>query len=145
MLAAGAPPSPIGKPVENFSLPDFHGKMHSLVDYQDKPVVLAFLGTECPLANNYASRLRDLAAEFEASKVVFLGIDANLQDSLAEIGAFGRAHGIAFPMLKDNNNEIADRLKPFAPRGFSISIASTWFAIGGASTTSLVSRPAPRM
>ncbi len=109
-MAADAAVTPVGKTVANFSLPDFHGKMYSLDDYQDKPVVLAFLGTECPLAKLYAPRLRDLAAEFAASGVVFFGIDANLQDSLTEIGAFARTSGITFPMLKDNNNEIADRL-----------------------------------
>jgi peroxiredoxin len=102
--------TPIGKQVANFSLPDFRGKAYSLDDYKDKVVVLAFLGTECPLARIYAPRLRDLATEFETQGVVFLGVDANLQDSLAEIGAFARIHRITFPMLKDNNNELADRV-----------------------------------
>src|SRR5262249_26354573 len=99
---------PIGKKVDNFSLPDFHGKPHSLSDYQGRLVVLAFVGTECPLAKNYAARLRELAAEFEKDGVAFLGIDSNLQDSLTEIGAFALASGITFPMLKDNNNVVAD-------------------------------------
>jgi peroxiredoxin/mono/diheme cytochrome c family protein len=102
--------TPIGKVVENFSLPDYHGKTYSLDDYKDRPVVLAFLGTECPLALKYAARLRDLAAAFEQQGVVFLGIDANVQDSLTEIGAFARINRITFPLLKDNNNELADRL-----------------------------------
>jgi peroxiredoxin len=102
--------TPLGKQVDNFSLPDVHGKAHSLDDYHEKVVVLAFLGTECPLAKKYAPRLRDLAAEFEKQGVVFLGIDANLQDSLTEIGAFARMNGITFPMLKDNNNVLADRV-----------------------------------
>ncbi len=109
-VASTVASTPIGRKVDNFSLPDFHGKVYSLADYQDKIVVLAFLGTECPLARNYAPRLRDLAVEFERQGVVFLGVDANLQDSLSEIGTFARVHGIPFPMLKDNNNEIADRL-----------------------------------
>ncbi len=109
-MAADVASTPIGRKVDSFALPDVYGKMCSLDDYPDKVVVLAFLGTECPLARNYASRLRDLAVEFERQGVVFLGVDANLQDSLTEIGAFARVHGIPFPMLKDNNNEIADRL-----------------------------------
>src|SRR5262245_11378488 len=94
--------TPIGKKVDNFSLPDYRGKVHSLSDYKDKLVVLAFVGTECPLAKTYAPRLKSLAAEFEKAGVVFLGMDANQQDSLAEIGAFARVHEIAFPILKDN-------------------------------------------
>lgn len=102
--------SPIGQKVANFSLPDAHGKRVALDDYKDKVVVLAFVGTECPLAKRYAARLRDLSAEFAKQGVAFLGIDSNLQDSLQEIDAFARTSGVTFPVLKDNNNEIADRL-----------------------------------
>jgi peroxiredoxin len=101
--------APIGKSIADFSLPDYRGKVYSLADYKDKLVVVAFIGTECPLAKTYAPRLRDLAAEFEKQGVAFVAIDANQQDTLSEIGAFARSHEITFPVLKDNNNEIADR------------------------------------
>ena len=107
-VASGVDATPIGKAVASFALPDSYGKLHGLNDYEGRPVVLAFLGTECPLAKIYAPRLRELAAQFEKEGVVFLGIDANLQDSLAEIGAFARSSGLGFPLLKDNNNEVAD-------------------------------------
>lgn len=109
-VASDTAGTPIGKKADNFSLPDYRGKVHSLSDYKDKLVVLAFVGTECPLAKTYAPRLKSLAAEFEKQGVVFLGMDANQQDSLTEIGAYARVHEIAFPILKDNNNEIADKL-----------------------------------
>jgi peroxiredoxin/mono/diheme cytochrome c family protein len=102
--------SPIGKQVENFSLPDFHGKQHSLDQFKGRPVVLAFLGVECPLVKNYAPRLNELAAEFAKDNVAFLGINANVQDSLSEIGDFVRTYQLTFPVLKDNNNVVADKL-----------------------------------
>lgn len=108
-LAANTADTPIGKTISDFSLPDFHGKTHSLADCKDKVVVVAFIGTECPLAKTYAPRLKSLAAEFEKQGVAFLAIDANQQDTLTEIGAFARVHELTFPLLKDNNNEIADR------------------------------------
>lgn len=107
---AAAPPTAIGRKVENFTLPDVHGKQHSLSDARDRPVVLAIIGVECPLAKKYAPRLRDLATEFAKQGVVFLGIDANVQDSLTEIAAFARATNLTFPLLKDNNNVLANRL-----------------------------------
>ena len=55
-------------------------------------------------------RRRDLDAEFGKQVVAFVGIDANLQDSLSEIGTFAQLHGVTFPLLKDNNNQIADRV-----------------------------------
>ena len=46
------------KPVSDFELRDFRGKLHKLSDYTDANfVVLAFWGTECPLAKLYALRL----------------------------------------------------------------------------------------
>ncbi len=109
-LAADAADSPIGKQVENFTLPDFHGKPHSLDDYQGRPVVLAFVGTECPLARNYAPRLKDLAAEFEKDGVAFMAINSNVQDTLSEVATYARSHELTFPVLKDNNNVVADKL-----------------------------------
>src|SRR4051812_39626053 len=70
--------TPVGKTVDDFSLPDFHGRSRSLAEYAEKTVVLVFFGTDCPLAKNYARRLRELAAEFEPRGVAFLGIDANV-------------------------------------------------------------------
>jgi peroxiredoxin/mono/diheme cytochrome c family protein len=109
-MAAENPSSPIGKNIQDFTLPDSHGKLHSLADYKGKVVVLACLGTECPLAKNYALRLRELAGEFESQGVAFLGIDSNMQDTLTEIGAFVRLMEISFPVLKDKNNLLADQL-----------------------------------
>ena len=46
-------PSPVGEKVEDFTLSDVYGKTHSLADYADqKLVVLAFLGAECPRADS---------------------------------------------------------------------------------------------
>ncbi len=43
--------SALGRKAESFTLNDFYGKSHSLSDYKDKKlVVLAFIGTECPVA-----------------------------------------------------------------------------------------------
>ena len=111
-LALGAEnaQTPIGKKVENFSLPNTYGQAVSLADFPDKLVVLAFLGTECPLARNYAPRLRDLATEFGSQGVVFLGIDSNMQDSLTEMAAFARKMDLPIPLLKDNKNELADKV-----------------------------------
>src|SRR3569833_1132569 len=53
------------EPIGEFSLPDSHGKMHHLADYADsKLIVVAVLGTECPLAMLYGSRLAGLDDEY---------------------------------------------------------------------------------
>ena len=97
--------------VDDFALLDPYGKERHLSDYADRPVVvIAFLGTECPLARLYAPRLTTLAKRFDGQRVVFLGVDSNAQDSLTDLKNFASASGIEFPILKDLNNRLADRL-----------------------------------
>ncbi|MEN1682060.1 MAG: thioredoxin family protein [Planctomycetota bacterium] len=96
-------------PVADFALPDAVGREHSLRDFDESElVVVAFLGTECPLAKLYSARLSDLAAEYPVSKVQFLGVMSNAQDSLSEIAAFARRHELSFPVLKDQSSRVAD-------------------------------------
>lgn len=103
--------SPVGKKVESFELKDFGGKPHSLAAMADKQaVVIAFLGTECPLATLYAPRLEQLAARFADRGVAVVGINANQQDSLSEMAAYAKQHGVTFPLLKDVGNVVADKL-----------------------------------
>lgn len=88
--------------IPNFTLSDFRGKDWSLAEFSDKKiVVLAVVGIECPLAQKYLVRLQQLAEEFAGQGVAFIGVNANRQDSLAEIAAQVRNVGITFPMLKD--------------------------------------------
>jgi peroxiredoxin len=102
--------SPIGRKIDSFSAKDFDGKEYRLSDFADKKlVVVAFMGTECPLAKLYGPRLATMAEEFADRDVAFLVVDSNQQDSIAEIEHYARRHGIHFPVLKDVNNVIADQ------------------------------------
>ncbi len=101
----------LGTKLDKLSLDDFRGKTHALADYADsKVIVLAFLGVECPLCKMYGPRLEQLSKEYADRGVTILGIDSNRQDSLTEMAAYARQHGIQFPLLKDLNNTIADSL-----------------------------------
>jgi peroxiredoxin len=97
------------KTVSEFKLQDYLGAEHKLSDWQDKPfLVVTFLGTECPLAKLYGSRLADLAKEYEPQGVQFVGINSNQQDTLREIAHYATQHKIEFPLLKDSAHEVAD-------------------------------------
>ncbi len=109
VLIANASPA-ADRSIDDFTLPDFRGQQHKLSDSQDKQfVVVAFLGTECPLAKLYGPRLVKLSAEYSAKGVAFIGINSNLQDSLTELSAYARQHSIEFPLLKDLDNKVADQ------------------------------------
>jgi peroxiredoxin len=110
--AAGETRTPaIGSVVHDFTARDFQGVSHSLAAVgRDHVVVLAFIGVDCPLARLYAPRLGELARRYEAKRVVFLGVDANRLDSLSGIAAFAKDRQIAFPILKDLRQKIADQV-----------------------------------
>jgi peroxiredoxin len=101
----------LGRAVTDFSLPDHRSKRHSLSDLADRPIVVViFVGAQCPLAQLYAPRLAELCREYEPHGVAFLGINANAQDSLADVAAFVRNHRLPFPILKDPDHAVADLL-----------------------------------
>ena len=103
------PSGAIGRQIDEFALRDYRGKTHRLADFAAaRFMVVAFIGTECPLVNLYAPRLVELHQRFADQGVVFIGVNANRQDSLTEVAAHARRHGIAFPVLKDPTHKVAD-------------------------------------
>ena len=110
-LVAGCVPAWSQPPVADFELNDYLGTSYALNDFRESPVVvIAFLGTECPLAKVYGTQLQNLADRFEDRGVVVLGINSNQQDTPTEIGRYAQDHQITFPLLKDPGNRIADQL-----------------------------------
>ena len=110
--AWGQPPEvavPWG-PIANFGLPDSYGKTQSLDQWKDaRIVVVAFLGVECPLARHYAGRLANLSQQYGDRGVVFVGVMSNRHDTIAEINSFRQRYHVAFPLLKDQANQVADQ------------------------------------
>jgi peroxiredoxin len=103
-------PMPVGTKAADFKLRDYRGTEHALADFAGRKfLVIAFTGVDCPLAKLYGTRLAELAKQYEPKGVAFVGIDANQQDSVTAIGHYARTHGIAFPILKDVGNAVADR------------------------------------
>ena len=99
----------LGRSVTTASLTDYRGASVSLEDFKDKPVVvLAFLGTKCPLAKLAVAKLNVLAKELEPRGVAILGINSNRQDSLVELAAQAKEQAISFPLFKDAGNKLAD-------------------------------------
>jgi peroxiredoxin/mono/diheme cytochrome c family protein len=108
-VGADKPSAAVGRTINEFALKDLQGVSHSLVELKDSPVVVvAFMGAECPLAKLYAPRLSELAREYAGRGASFLAIDANAQDSLAEMGHFSRTYQLTIPFLKDPGNVVAD-------------------------------------
>lgn len=102
----------LGRIVDGFELPDVDGRRVALGDFADQRlVVIAFLGVECPLAQVYGDRLADMARRYGPRGVAFLGIDPNRQDAAEDLKQFGIERNIEFPLLMDVGNRIADHFE----------------------------------
>ncbi|HEY7309668.1 MAG TPA: redoxin domain-containing protein [Gemmataceae bacterium] len=94
----------------NFQLKDPRDQaIVSLAGLKDKKaVVVVFLGTECPLSNQFLAVLADLHKEYKSKGVAFVGINANTQDGLERVAVHARKHEVPFPVVKDAGNKVAD-------------------------------------
>jgi peroxiredoxin len=98
----------IGKPAPDFTLTDLEGRSHSLKDYRGKIVVLGFISTKCPISNDYNARMRAIAEDYGKQNAVFLGINSNFNEPVAEIKAHAAKNNLTFTILKDQGNQVAD-------------------------------------
>ena len=98
----------IGQPAPDFALKDTTGKTHSLKAYRGQTVVIGFVGTKCPIANAYITRMNGIAATYKAKNVVFLGINSNVNEPLKLVKEHAAKAKYVFSILKDDSNVVAD-------------------------------------
>ncbi len=99
----------VGDVISEFELNDFQGKKYALSDFDESQlVVLAFIGTDCPLAKLYAGRLEQLSQQYDKEQLTIIAVDSLIQDSISEIAAWAREHKLTYPVLKDPAQTLAD-------------------------------------
>lgn len=102
-------PSKVGQQIPNFVLQDLDGKQVALADFHNAPVLVAlFLGTECPIANQYIPQLKELGERFHPLGVQFVIINSNSGDSIEKLRKHKADFGLDFPILSDPSQEVAD-------------------------------------
>jgi thiol-disulfide isomerase/thioredoxin/mono/diheme cytochrome c family protein len=106
-------PAPLGTRVADFTLPKADGGTWSLIRRTRgaRAIVVLFLGTECPVSNAYVPVLAALHEKYRGEGVVFVAVNSNVQDDVAEVAQHARAFGVPFPVLKDNGTEVADHFR----------------------------------
>src|SRR5688572_10721208 len=90
MLALSTLPlqaAPIGQPVPNISLVDASGKKQPLPELKGdaKVFVVGFYSKNCPFNVKRWDRIAALAKEYQGKGVVFVGINPNPQEPLADV------------------------------------------------------------
>ncbi len=100
----------IGDKTADFTLPDTSGTPHSLYEFNGKKAVaVIFIATKCPYSNAFNQVMSNLARDYANRGVAVVGINANKSEPTAEVAEHARAHGLTFPVLKDDGNVIANR------------------------------------
>ncbi len=101
----------VGTTIENFKLPDTSGKEHSFNDLKGKNgAVIVFLSAQCPVVKAYNERINQIAADYQAKGINFIGINSNATESLDWVKSDAAEVGYKFPLLIDKGNVLADKL-----------------------------------
>lgn len=100
----------IGAAVESFSLPDTDGAVKSLNDLKGKKgTLVVWLSAQCPVVKAYKDRINEIAAEYNAKGIAFVGINSNATEDLNWVKTNKTEFGYNFPVLIDKNNVLADK------------------------------------
>ena len=96
--------------VSDFTLTGYEGTSYTLSEIKDaKAIVVMFVATQCPVSNAYNDRMAAIAETYTKRGVVFLAVNSNKQESVDEIAQHAAENEFPFPVLKDNNNVVADK------------------------------------
>jgi peroxiredoxin len=100
----------IGATVESFSLPDTDGATKSLKDLKGKKgTLIVWLSAQCPVVKGYKDRINEIAAEYQAKGITFVGINSNATEDLNWVKSNKTEFGYNFPVLIDKDNVLADK------------------------------------
>jgi glutathione peroxidase-family protein len=73
-----------------------------------KGIVVMFIATQCPVSNDYNSRMEALNQAYSKKGIQFIGVNSNKQEPVKEIVEHSKQWKFTFPVLKDVDNKIAD-------------------------------------
>ena len=108
--AASAEALAIGTVVESFSMPDVDGKAQTLDGLKGKNgTVVVWLSAQCPVVRGYKDRINEIASEYQAKGINFVGINSNSTEDLAWVKSNIAEFGYKFPVLIDKGNVLADK------------------------------------
>ncbi len=106
-------PLSLGSKAVDFHLPGVDGKLHSLADFGDKPVLaVTFWCNHCPYVQAWESRVIEIQNNYRAKGVQVVAINANETinyptDDFPHMVERARDKRYPFPYLRDEVQEIA--------------------------------------
>ncbi|MEO8662139.1 MAG: redoxin domain-containing protein [Bryobacteraceae bacterium] len=115
----------VGDKVTDFQLVDLSGKPVTLKSANGITAVI-FVATECPVSNAYNERMNVLYKEYTAKGVHFVFVNSNRTEPAEEVRAHLTEHKLSYPVYKDPDNRLADRLNAqVTPEVYLVDAAGT--------------------
>ena len=117
MLELGTSAPAFTLPAANPQVDERGGDTRSLSDYDDaEAVVIVFMCNHCPYVKHIEEALVDVATEYQARGVQFIGICSNdaeryPDDSFGKMAERAEEKGYPFPYLQDETQEVAREYK----------------------------------
>lgn len=109
-VAANAQSFGVGSTMENFSLSDVNAKAQTLNGLKGKNgSVVIFLSAQCPVVKAYNDRISQLASEYAAKGINFIGINSNATETIVWVKSHADEN-YKFPVLIDKGNKLADKI-----------------------------------
>jgi peroxiredoxin len=102
-----------GDKADDFTLATAEGNKHNLseaVNNSKNGVIIMFWSTECPNVQPYNDRINEYAKYYTDNGFTVWAINSNSTESTADVGAHASKNNYSFPMLKDDNNVVADMI-----------------------------------
>jgi len=113
MVATVPPICDFGWKAKDFSLPGIDGKTYSLADVKgDKGLLIMFICNHCPYVKAIIDRLQQDVAALKKDGIGAIAIMPNdtvsyPADSFDNMKAFAERHGLSFPYVIDETQEVA--------------------------------------
>lgn len=104
--------APIGQPVPDIELLGSDGKKHSLAKMRSdgEVLVVGFYSPKCPYNIKRWDRIAAIAKEYTGKPVKFVGINPNPGETLDEVTAAVRKHGIEYGIYRDEGKALVKAL-----------------------------------
>ena len=99
----------LGSKVTDFNVQDLDGKSVSFAALRGPITVVTFVSVQCPVSNGYNQRMIALYKDYTPKNVKFIFVNANRNESAADVRDHAKNVAFVFPVYKDAGNVLADR------------------------------------
>ncbi len=99
---------PLGSKVSEIRIAE-NGSQVAVSPANANATVVLFVSTRCPISNSYNDRMNAIYRDYHGKQVQFVFLNANNNESAADVESHAHANRLAFKVYKDANNTLADQ------------------------------------